>query len=117
MSVFDQRGQQVHYQYNAAGNISIGSAKDKDSLAGELEKLRHEVEQARHCGVVDADVAVEADYHLLQAMKEARKDQPSKKTFLDHVETAKGLLENVTAVGGLVGALVKSIDVAKSIFG
>ena len=81
MSVFDQRGQQVQYQYNAAGNISFDAVRDKTGLADELEKLKRELEQAKHSNAVNADIAVEAEYHLLQATKEARKDEPDKITF------------------------------------
>lgn len=116
MSVFDQRGQQVQYQYNAAGNISINAVRDKDGLADELEKLKQEIEQAKHSNAVNADVAVEAEYHLLQATKEARKDQPDKTTFLGHIEKSKGILENVASVAGLVGALVKVAEIAGTIF-
>jgi hypothetical protein len=116
MSVFDQRGQQVQYQFNAAGNISFDAIHDKDGLADELEKLKREIEQAKQSNAVNGDLAVEAEYHLVQATKEARKDVPDKTTFLGHIEKAKGILQNVAAVAGLVGALVKVAEIAGTIF-
>jgi hypothetical protein len=46
MPIFDQRGQQVTYQYNAAGTINIGAVQDRAELSGELRKLQGKVDQA-----------------------------------------------------------------------
>lgn len=116
MSVFDQRGQQVQYQYNAAGNINFADIHDKNELADEMEKLKRELEYAKQSNTIDEDVAVEAEYHLLQATKEARKESPAKVSFLEHVTKAQGILQNVAAVGGLVNALVKAAEIAGLIF-
>jgi len=115
VSVFDQRGQQVQYQFNAAGNISFDAVHDKDALANELEKLKTEIARAKHSNALSADAAVEAEYHVLQATKEARKDAPDKPTFLDHVGKAKGVLEKVATVAGLVSALIKVTEIANTI--
>jgi hypothetical protein len=61
-------------------------------------------------------VAVEAEYHLLQAAKEARKESPQKEFFLKHIASAKELLGNVAAVAGLVSSLVKAAEIASTIF-
>ena len=116
MTMFDQRGQQVQYQYNAAGDINIDQATNKDSLADELEKLKQEVELARASNAIDGDIATETEYHLLQAMKEARKERPEKASFLKHVTSAKELLGDVAAVAGVVTSLVKAAEIAASIF-
>jgi len=44
--IVDQRGQQVTYQYNAAGDINIGAVQNRTELVGELRKLKGEIEQA-----------------------------------------------------------------------
>ncbi len=87
----------------------------KAGLADELEKLRGEVESAKELNAIDQDIAVEAEYHILQATKEARKKEPNKGYFLEHIGKAKGLLEDVAAVGGLVTALLKAAEVASKI--
>jgi Asp-tRNA(Asn)/Glu-tRNA(Gln) amidotransferase C subunit len=116
MSVFDQRGQQVSYQYNAAGNINMHSGLNRNELAHELEKLRGEVERAKELRAIDQNVAVEAEYHLMQATKEVRKDKPDKSSFLEHVHKTKSVLEGVAAATGLVTALVKAVEIASKIF-
>jgi hypothetical protein len=116
VSVFDQRGQQVSYQYNAAGDININAVSDKDGLRDQLEKLRAEVEHAKGLRAIDPDIAVESQYHLLQAAKEVQQKNPDKPSVIEHLSKAKRLLENVAAVGGLVTALLKAVEVADKIF-
>jgi hypothetical protein len=117
VSVFDQRGQQVHYQYNAAGDINISAVQDKNELVGELEKLKGELERAKESKAIEHDTAVEAQYHLLQATKEGRKAKPDKGSFLEHIGKAKGLLDDVAAAAGLVTALLQAAEVASRVFG
>ncbi|MCG2785150.1 MAG: hypothetical protein L6461_08605 [Anaerolineae bacterium] len=113
-TVFDQRGQQVSNQYNAAGNITI-NANNKDELISELEKIRSEIERAKTSQGLNQDVAIEVEYHLLQANKEAQKAKPNKGAFLEHVEKAKALLANMVAVAGLVSALSKIVEIAQQL--
>jgi YD repeat-containing protein len=116
VSTFDQRGQQVTYQYNAAGNINIAAIRDKTELADELAKFAGEIQRAREAKAIDQEVAVEAEYHVLQASKEAKKKEPGKASILEHMGKAKALLEDVAEAAGLVTALVKAAEVASSIF-
>lgn len=82
----------------------------------ELEKLKAEVDRAKELRAIDKDVAVEAEYHLLQATKEARKTKPNKSSFPDHVGKAKALLEDAAAAAGLVTALLQAAEIAGKIF-
>jgi hypothetical protein len=59
MAIFDQRGQQVTYQYNAAGDINVGAVQNRMDLVGELGKLQRELTQARQAGVLDEGVATD----------------------------------------------------------
>lgn len=115
MTFFDQRGQQVSYQYNAAGNINISAVQTRAEFVGELEKLRLEVARAKESGVIDDDVAIEAEFHLLQASKEAKSDEPEKGSFFEHLNKARSLLQDVAAVAGLVTALSKIAEIASNI--
>jgi len=116
VSIFDQRGQQVHYQYNAAGNINITAVQDRDGLVYEMKKLKEEIDRAKELKAIDENMAVEVKYHLVQAIKEAEKQKPDKGSFLEHIGRAKGLLEDVGAAAGLVTALLKAAEVASRIF-
>jgi hypothetical protein len=116
MAIFDQRGQQVTYQYNAAGDINFGAVQNRMDLVGELGKLQREMTQARQAGVFDEEVATDAEYQLTKAVQEAKKSEPNKGTLLEHLNSAKGLVESVAAAGGLVTALTKAAELVQQFF-
>jgi hypothetical protein len=116
MAVFDQRGQHVTYQYNAAGNINIGSAQNRIELISELEKLKAELSRAASAQVIDAEVVTDADYQITKAIQQAKKPDPDKNTITDHLKEAKALIEGVTAAGGLVTALSQAAEMVQKLF-
>ncbi|HOT91190.1 MAG TPA: hypothetical protein PLJ78_05275 [Anaerolineae bacterium] len=116
MTIFDQRGQHVTYQYNAYGNINFGAVENKAELLGELKKLQEELREAIKKEAVTGDTAVDAQYNLDKAVLEAEKPQPDKKKLGDYPTTAKSVLENVAAVGGLVAALSKAVELVGTLF-
>ena len=116
MTIFDQRGQHVTYQYNAAGDINFGAVQNKVEVIGQLENLQTELKRAIDAGVFDEDVATDAEYQLKKAVQQAKKPEPDKKTIGDYLNGAKTLIEGVTATGGLVSALVKAAEVVQKIF-
>lgn len=116
MSIFDQRGQTVNYQYNAAGNINIEVVQNEAELIEELGKLKLEIEKAKTAGAVDEDVAIDAEYQVQKAIQAAKKPEPDKTSLMDHIGKAKELLEDATAATGLVTALLKAADIAKDLF-
>jgi hypothetical protein len=116
MAVFDQRGQQVTYQYNAAGDINVGAVQNRLDLVGELGKPQWELTQARQAGVVDEGVATDAEYQLTKAVQETKKPAPDKGTVLGHLTSAKTLVEGVGAAGGLVTALTKAAELVQRFF-
>lgn len=116
MTVFDQRGQQVIYQYNAAGDINFGAVQNKVNVAGELEKLQTELAKAIEAGLFDEDTATDAEYQLKKAVQQAKKPEPDKKTVLDHLKEAKALIEGVAAAAGLVGGLAQAAELVRTLF-
>ncbi len=68
MSTFDQRGQHVVYQYNAAGDINFGAVQNKADVVGELRKLQTELATATEQKALDEDAAIDAE----SALKKAR---------------------------------------------
>ncbi len=116
MTVFDQRGQQVTYQYNAAGDINFGAVQNKAAVVGELQKLQAELTQAIEAGVFDEDTATDTEYQLTKAIQQAKKPEPDKKTVLDHLNEAKALITGVAAAAGMVGALVQAADMVQKLF-
>jgi hypothetical protein len=115
-TAFDQRGQRVAYQYNAAGDINFGAVQNRMDLVGELGKLQRELTQARQAGLFDEGVATDAEYQLTKAVQEAKKPSPTKGTLLDHLNSAKSLVESAAAAGGLVTALTKAAEMVQQFF-
>ena len=116
MATFDQRGQRVTYQYNAAGDINFGAVQNRVDVVGELGKLQREMTTARQAGVFNEEVATDAEYQLTKAVQEAKRPAPDKKTILDHLSSAKTLVEGVAAAGGLVTALTRAAEVVQQFF-
>ena len=110
MAIFDQRGQQVTYQYNAAGNINFGSVQNTYDLAAELEKLEAEIGKAREAQAIDKLTASRASTPLIEAAEEAKKPEPDKQSLLGYLSNVKGLLEGVTAVEGIGQAITKAYE-------
>ncbi|MBE7436140.1 MAG: hypothetical protein HS100_19650 [Anaerolineales bacterium] len=116
MSVFDQRGQKVNYQYNAVGDININSSQNIDDFIKQLEKLQAELKTARDAKAIEQEKAVEAEYHLLQATKETKKEKPNPKAVIDHLNEAKAFIEGVTSAAGLVTALTQAAELVGKLF-
>ena len=111
MSVFDQRGQEVSYQYNAAGDINFGNVQNAVDIAQELEKLQQEVAAAAESGALDAETAIDAESNLKKAALQAKKENPDKKTLLGYLEQTRKILQEVVSVTGLVKGLSDAIKV------
>jgi hypothetical protein len=116
MSVFDQRGQRVNYQFNAAGDISFGNVRSKASVLTELQKLEGEVKRAVQAGALDEEVAVDVKSNLEKATLQAQKVNPDKKVLLDYIEQAKKLLEGISSMTGLVAALTEAAKAIGAFF-
>lgn len=116
MSVFDQRHQQVNYQYNAAGDINFGAVQNKMDVVDQLEKLHVELIKAIKAGVFKEDIATDVDYQVKKSIQQAKNSAPDTKTILEHLSEAKALIEGIAAAGGLVTALVQAAEVVQKFF-
>jgi hypothetical protein len=117
VSIFDQRDQQVDYQYNAAGDINFNSVHNVSEFIDQLDKLKREIELASNREVIKPDIAAEAESHLAEATQEAKSARPNKDFILQHLGQAKTLLEDVTAATGLVTAFLRAMGVARGLLG
>jgi hypothetical protein len=116
MATFDQRGQKVNFQYNAAGDINfIGVEKRSEALA-QLKKLRDEVQKADQAGALDSKVAVEVEAKLQKAALEGEKPEAKKKSMLTYLSEAKALLEGISSATAIVTALTQAIEMVKKLF-
>ncbi len=107
-SIIDQRGQQVRYQYNAAGNISFGTVQNSDDLISQLDLLKQELVKAREKQAITELTESKARTPLLQAIEEAKRPQPDKISLLSYLAQAKDCLKDIAEVNGIVEAFVKA---------
>ena len=115
-NIFDQRGQKVAYQYNAARDINFGAVQNQASFGEELQKLRSEVGKAKDAGALTEEDAADADHQINKAAIEAKKDDGKSSTIAGYLETAKNILGKVAELGGLVTAVSKAIELAHTLF-
>jgi hypothetical protein len=116
MAIFDQRNQQVNYQYNAAGNINFDNVQNRVDLVGELEKLKAELATASAAGVIDGEIVTDAEYQITKAIQQSQKAEPNKTALSEHLQNAKSILEGVTSAAGMVTALAKAIELIQTLF-
>jgi hypothetical protein len=112
MPVFDQRGQHVQFQFNAAGDISLEGLQTLDQLREVIGKLRSEIDRAKQSGALPEDIAVEAQYNLLEASREAASTKPDMSKFMERVSKAKDLLKDIATIGGLATTLAEVVKIA-----
>jgi hypothetical protein len=113
---FDMRGQRVTNQYNAGRDMNFGAVQTPEDLMMVLEQLNEQFIQAKEAGVLPEETATDAQYQVTKAAQQAKKPDPDKKTIVDHLTTAKTLLEGATAASGLVTALAAAIQIVQKLF-
>jgi Cell division protein len=116
MSVFDQRGQKVVYQYNAAGNVNFGNIENRADLIGELEKLKTEISKARDAEIIDTETLTDIQYQIQKAVDQAQKTEPNKNAILEHLSKAREFIKDVVDVAGLVAGITKAIELTQHLF-
>lgn len=112
MAIFDQRHQNVTYQYNAAGNINVGAIQTKDELVQQLALLKTEVEKAKQGQALDEEIATDVDYRIAKATQQAQKPEPDKQSILGYLTEAKAIVESVASAGGALSGLVTALGQA-----
>jgi division protein CdvB (Snf7/Vps24/ESCRT-III family) len=117
MAQFDMRGQKVSgNQYVAGRDMNFGAVQSQADLIGELEKLKSEFAKAADEGVLSEDAATDAQYQVTKAVQQAKKPDADKKTIIDHLETVKAIIGNVTAASGLVLSVANAIMAVQKLF-
>jgi hypothetical protein len=117
MAQFDMRGQKVTGdQYIAGRDMNFGAVQSQADLIGELEKLKGEFAKAADQGILSEEAATDAQYQVTKAVQQARKPDADKKTILDHLDTAKAIIGNVTAASGLVLSVANAIMAVQKLF-
>jgi len=116
MANFDMRGQRVTHQYNAGRDINFGTVQTPVDLITGLEKLKEQIAQAEQAGILNEETATDAQYQVTKAVQQAKKPDPDKKKIADYLTTAKSILENIAAAGGLVTTLIGAVEIVTKLF-
>ncbi len=116
MAQFNLQGQQVGSQYIAGRDMNFGAVQTPADLVAVLEQLKGQFAQAKDTGILGEEVATDAEYQVTKAIQQAKKPGSEKKTILDHLNTAKTLIGDITAASGLVTALVGAIEMVQKLF-
>jgi hypothetical protein len=117
MSVFNQQGQTVNTQYNAAGDINFSSVQNSTEFVAELIKLRNEFSKVAQEEAIDAEIVTDTEYQLTKAIQQAEKAQPDKGIISNHLEKAKQLVDSldtsikiVKTVGPYIAMAIEHLD-------
>jgi hypothetical protein len=116
MSVFDQRGQHVNYQYNINNSINLDTVRSKEDLVVELQKIKTEIALAGDSNAIESEAVTEAQYQLQKAIDQSTKPVPDKKAVIEYLSTAKDVVKGFVAASGLVTGIAKAIDIIQSLF-
>jgi hypothetical protein len=116
VAIFDQRGQQVKYQWNAAGDINFGAVQNRADFVSELEKVQAEVARAQEAGAIDEEQAADVDNELRKAVIQAKKPDPNQKSLVSYLNTAKAIVADIQFLAGAAGALGTAIQAAQHLF-
>ena len=115
-SVFDQRGQQVINQNNAAGNISVGQISSKEELVEQLRALASKAGKAKQELQLSEGQSTDVKENIEKAAIEIEKSQPNKSFVKNFLNNAQGALVGVTAATELASTLNRCIDKIDAIF-
>ena len=113
MRVFDQRGQTVVWQFNAAGRIDFGAVSNRAEFRSQLRELEADVASAISAKAIDGEIGVDVEHALKKAVIQTEKSEPEKTTLVEHLARAKDL---VAGVSGLASAFSVAIEKVQSLF-
>lgn len=118
MAIFDQRGQKVNNQYNAAHDINFNQGMKKEEFLDELNRLKSAIEQLANSPTeIPQENIAEASEAVDRSTTEAKKETPNKKILEANLGKAQLLLNDFAAAVNVVAALGKAIAIIGALFG
>lgn len=115
-TTFDQRGQTVNYQYNAAGNVNIGSVHSRDDFVAQLDQLKAELKKVGEAKLLDELTESRLKTLILEAITESKKAQPEKSTVVDYLKRAGEAISGIASVAELAGGIATACEWASNNF-
>lgn len=114
-TIFDQRNQRVDYQFNSSGNISIENINNISDALNQIEYLKNEIQKAEKQKIIPRTKAIEAEYHLEQAIKEGRSNKPNRKKIIEFLEKSSSIIKDVAALASMTVNIIRLIEIVNNI--
>jgi 2,4-dienoyl-CoA reductase-like NADH-dependent reductase (Old Yellow Enzyme family) len=112
MAIFNQQGQRVRYQYNAAGDINFNNVSNKDEFAQQLQQLKAEIERMKRANIADPKAVQAAEEGIDKAIEETSKPNVNKSVVSGLLEKAGKSLTGIAAVAEFAAGLAAAAKVA-----
>ncbi len=106
MTTFNMQRQQVDNQTNFGGDMNIGAIQNYPDMINTLEGIKAKVANNRQQGKLPVPLATDAEDQITKAIQQAEQAIPNKQTLLDHINSAKTLLESIQVAASIVAGLV-----------
>lgn len=116
MVIFDQRNQNVTYQYNVQGTINFGNAQNQADVVAQLKILKNEVLKALDSGTLDEEISIDVEANIRKAVIQAEKPNPDGTTIVKYLQKGREILSDFVALSGLAGGFLEAIKVVRSFF-
>ena len=95
---------------------AVGQAQIPQAFIAELEKLKSELSTLKQKGDIGEEEALDTEHQINKAIMQAKKSTPDKKTILEHLNTAKAFIENVSAASGMITAFISATEMVRKFF-
>jgi hypothetical protein len=115
-TTFDQRGQTVTHQYNAAGNINVGAIHSREDFVAQLGLLKAELKKASDASLIDELTESRLKTLILEALAESKKSQPEKSSVVSYLNKAAEGISTISGVTELADGIKKCYEWASNYF-
>jgi hypothetical protein len=115
MAIFNQQGQSVGYQFNGE-TFHFDSARSIPAAVSELEKLLSELSTAGASGPTGSNTVEQAQAKVAEAVAAAKGPNPEKSKVAGYLSDAANLLQTVTSLSGLAGAVANAATMVWRLF-
>lgn len=116
MARFDQRNQNVKYQYNVSGDINFGSVQNSTELIREFAKLQHKLGDMVAKNEIEPDLSMDIETKIKDVIRQVENPKPDKKSMLDYLQEAQKLIGGVASATAVIKMLAEAAEVIRRIF-
>lgn len=101
-NVFDQRGQIIGHQFNAAGSINFSYIQGRAEIIDQLRKLKSEMTKASESQAIDSEVITDLQYLIQKSIDQIQKAEPNKSAVLEYLTQARNWITTSAKVNNSI---------------